>query len=391
MTRQLTAEATARDHTGRIGASRAAAWLGKDPRCTPARAWLEARGELAGDDRPKGLEEAAHWGTVLEDVVAREGYERATGRELQRVNRTLRLKGFPLADRGESKGRPALTCHLDRIAVGLRPRRLIQVKTRDSRVRDNFGTPGTDELPPAELIQAHIEITIADAFYRGGVACEDTAVLFGGNTFELFEVDRDAALGAALVEQLRERWQRHYVEGIEPEPMSEEDCRLLWKRTHHDSVDVDEVSEQVLRRIVAANQALADAKKLKEAANLDLRKILARTEEIHGEVGGDGKPPKRKALAHWRQVWDIDLDALRKGAPAAFEQHRTEFDAAAFAKGDPDAYADVLARFGTVDDKALRKDEPKVWARYKIARKRASLKVTAAAHDLYASSNGTDQ
>ena len=357
------------DHTNRLGASRAAAVLGRDPRCSPVQAWLEIRGFEVERD-PK-LAEPAHWGTVLEDIVATEGYTRTTGRVLVPHEETLRHPDHEW-----------LTCHLDRIVPG-DPIIPYQGKCRSQYLRQDWGEEGTDDIPDPELIQVCTELEIA----RRVLHCEDfedIGVLFGGNSFAWFRVEYHAALARELVERLVEWWRRHIVEGMEPEPMSEADCRALWRKCATLTREAMPEDLDVIRELVEIAEAEDALKKRRDAARLAARKMMGRAEEITAEIRANGKPPKRKALIRWPQTWDVDTAKLMEEQAEAAAKHRTILDVEALAEGDPETFAALLERFGKVDATAFRRAEPKLWARYRVVRDRGQMRLAAAAKEAVA-------
>lgn len=284
---QAKAEAAAHDHTGRIGASRVPAILGFDPYTSPYDAWLEIKGK-ADDDGTR--HEAAHWGTVLEDIVVRQGYEPRTGTKTQRVNRTLRHPDAPF-----------ITCHLDRRVIPTSTKATVQVKCRDRFVRQKWGAPGTDEIPDKEAAQGMVEIEIANATLPGGVVREDFAVLFGGNNFEVYPLHRDPKRGPELIEVLAYWWKVH-VEGDQaPNPTTMSDCKKVWKHSAGDDREMTLEHKDLLARFLAAEDAGKSAEGEKEAVRLDLVKAIG----DHECLVADGKP-----IVSWRMVKAFDREAF---------------------------------------------------------------------------------
>ena len=360
MTRQAAAESAARDHTGRIGASRAAACLGRDPWCSPVQAWLEIRGDAPErEDENNG---PAWWGSALEHVVAKHGYEVQTGRRLARVNRTLHLPGFPAAVNGPNAGAPALTCHLDRRVVG-HPR-IYQGKCRsvwagrDGPVTGSgWGEPGTDDVPEPVLIQVAIEMELADAAFTRGVEAVDIGVLFGGHDFQVYEVDRDPAVGALLVDRLREWFIRHIVEGIAPPPMSEADCKALWRRARLSSRDATDDEIALVRELAAAKAERKAAEEREKALAFRVRRALGEAEELTAQMDVGGVP-KVVPLVRWPQTWDLDERRLAEIAP-------------------PDVDLDAFrTKAGKFSETRFRKAHPKLWSAAKVDKARGDMRLT---------------
>lgn len=288
------------DHRGRLGASRIAAILRKDPRCTEVDAWLEILGMPTVRKRTPELEESAHWGTVFEELVAVHGYERESGNRTE-PGRQFDLADFPPALRGSAfEGRPALIVSLDRIVSPVEESRTIyQGKCRSERVADQWGKPGTDHLPRPELYQVVTEIHVAHS-RLGCVDQSAVGVLFGGNRYCTYRVERNDTAGSGLVEQADQWWRRHILDGVEPKPMDETDCRSLWTTTRSVSVPVTLPAWEAITEVVAADKAIAAARSRREEAAVRLRCCLRdQADTIEGDVARDGRPRRKRNLVRW--------------------------------------------------------------------------------------------
>ena len=180
-----------------IGGSDAAAVCGLSPWKTPHDIFLEKIG-LAPlvDETP-----AMRWGNLLEDAVADE-YATQTGRKVRRA-RVMR----------RHKRHTYMIAHLDRtvdrIAAGdsTGPTRIVEVKTVGKWANlDEWGEPGTDELPDYYLTQAHHNLAVT-----GADVC-DMPILIAGQDFRIYSVKRNEKIIADLVEIERVFWK----ECVEP-------------------------------------------------------------------------------------------------------------------------------------------------------------------------------
>ena len=113
-----------------IGGSDAPVILGVSKWKTPFRLWQEKVGLIAPDDLSDN--ERVHFGTVLEDIVAREFAER-TGKKVRRVN-----------DRIQKKDEPFLVAQIDRRVVG---GGILECKTTDAAMIREWGEEDTDNIP----------------------------------------------------------------------------------------------------------------------------------------------------------------------------------------------------------------------------------------------------
>lgn len=334
-TRAMSEEQTeqpAHDHTNRIGASRAPAILGLDPYCTPYEAWLEIKGE---PKNATALAEAAHWGVVNEANVVTHGYEPRTGKQTQRVNRRLRHPEHSY-----------ITASLDRRVIPASDKRIVQVKTRDRFVRDQWGTPGTDEVPDKEATQVITEIEVANAVFPDGVDVEDVAVLFGGNTFELYHVHREPDNGKRLIEALAHWWHVHIDGDTPPDAVTVDDCRRRWSYTSGDHRDMTQEDKQLLERFLAAEFLGKKAEADKEAAKLALMKNMQNSEALIV----DGKP-----VITWKTQTQFDQDVFLE------------------------RYPEVAAKCIKFDSALARKEYAKLYSGCKTLEKRGAFRVNRSA------------
>lgn len=367
------------DHRGRIGASRAAACLGKDDRCSAVQAWLEIHGRHDPVPRRSDLREPAAWGTHFEDgvVVCPDfGYAARTGYKVRRIAKTLRLPSFP-----------QLTAHLDRIVAPRKdqPGRTVQVKCRDRFVRPRWGVAGTDDIPDAELIQMLVELTIARYALVAGprYLFADAPVLFGGNTLEQFTIEwtgRVPQLAQNIVGELAEWWRVHIEEGTAPAAQTEDDYRRLHRHSTRTVVVVSkgDVAELALRRLLRAKKWHARADKLEEQARFDLKGRLGENEQLAAEVRRNGGPPRVVPVVKWHNEWSLDVPGLlidqADDAKKLRERHRT-INVKAFAEEDPDLFASLCDAYPSVDLDAVRKSKAKAVDRHKVVLSRGQFRV----------------
>lgn len=165
--------------------------------------WLDKRGELDDD-----AGEAARWGQLLEDVVAREWAERH-GARVERVG--------VLANAEHSWMRASL----DRLLVhGMCPDGGfdcgLEVKTRSAFKASDW----TDGVPDDVLAQTTWGLMVA------GLDHMHVAALIGGQRLVSFRVDRNPALEKYLLEAAVPVWQS-VIEGVPPEAHPDSEGVLL--------------------------------------------------------------------------------------------------------------------------------------------------------------------
>lgn len=184
-----------------LGGSDAPILMGVSPWKTAYQLWLEKTGQAEAPDLSEV--ERVQWGIRLEDLVARE-FARQTNLKVRRVNQ-----------RQIHKEKPYLVAQIDRRIVG---GGILECKTADAARKSDWD----DGVPDHYLVQVQHQLMVT------GEDHAYVAVLFGGNTFKIFQVDRDERLIYNLHIILDDFW-KHVQEKVPPEPTSTEEARQMWK------------------------------------------------------------------------------------------------------------------------------------------------------------------
>ena len=173
-----------------IGGSDAAAIFGMSRWKSPIDIWLSKIVEIEEADEQS---EAAYWGTVLEDIVAKEFAER-TGLKVRRRNAMLQHDehDFMIAD-------------IDREIVGQKVG--LECKTASAFKKEEWAD---DEVPMEYLIQCqhYMAVTGYEAWW--------IAVLVGGNTFIYKKIERDEEFIGMLIKAEMDFWNNHVVPNVMP-------------------------------------------------------------------------------------------------------------------------------------------------------------------------------
>jgi len=193
-----------------IGGSDAAAILGYSPWKKPMDVWLDKKGMVPERTDPD-KEFLLDLGQEMEPVIARL-YEKQTGRRIEPVGGLLHHPEHPVL-----LGTP------DRLVVG--EERGVELKT-ENVFSDQFGDPGTDEVPINYLIQCAHYMAIT------GYARWDIAVLHGGARFAIYHLERDLELENMMVAQLLDWWRLHILNNVPPEIDHSEAWRFYLHKKH---------------------------------------------------------------------------------------------------------------------------------------------------------------
>lgn len=274
-----------------IGGSDAAAVLGLSKWSTPLSVWLDKTGQAPD----RGESEPMRWGTLLEPVIRQEYAER--------TGRTVIAPGFLRHPQHEF-----MVANVD----GLSPDddRLIEIKT--ARSADQWGEPGSDQVPEEYLIQVHHYMAVLE------VKVADIAVLIGGSDFRIYTVEADAELQAMMIDAEREFWQS-VRDRIPPAPISYADAQALYGRSARkdSAVVADENVLAAVNHLCGIRSDLARLEAAEEAQKAVIMAAMAEHDTLTDAAG--------KILATWR------LAAAPK-----------RFDAKALAAAHPDIHATFL-------------------------------------------------
>lgn len=273
-----------------LGGSDAAAAIGCNPYKSPYELWLEKTGRFT----PKPAGEAAYWGNVLEDTVAKE-FSKRTGLKVRRDNKTHCHPEHPF-----------MFAHLDRRIVGNNWG--LEVKTASPFLK-GFDEEGTDQIPMQYLAQVHHYIQVCDL---DGM---EIALLKGGQALKFFTVTRDNDFGDMLCRFERFFWEQHVLADVAPAPTCDRD--LAQMPVTGEEV---EVTPQVL-------EALETTKELK--AKIKEFESLLQTEEnkVKFFMGGKSKLVLGDRILatlkkHTRKT--LDAEELKNRFPLIYQNFQKE-------------------------------------------------------------------
>lgn len=171
-----------------IGSSDAPAVCGLSPWATALDVWLDKIGQRPDTEPTPAME----WGLRLESVIAAAYCERNPGTELA-IPRLLRHAEFEW-----------MLCNADRVSD---EGRIVELKTCSAFAADEWGEPGTDQVPEAYLVQVMHQMAV----YRSHgepIDAADIAVLIGGSDFRTYSVPWNEQLAGILLDRERAFWDR---------------------------------------------------------------------------------------------------------------------------------------------------------------------------------------
>lgn len=298
-----------------IGGSDIAAILGLSQWKTAVDVFLDKTGQ---SEDSVGNAEAVRWGTILEDVVARE-YSERTERAVQRVNRILRHPSHEWAIGNIDR---AIVAPGSRVRVAgdggtlLGADGLLEVKTASAYKAGEWGRDGDEDAVPVHY-QAQV------MWYLGitGQPWCDVAALIGGQRMIIRRVHRDDETIAAMLERAHEFWHRHVLTRTPPEPAKAKDVERLFPADNGEALEADE-------ELLVAYNAAREAKARIAQAEADYEAAVERIKLALGERSAltlNGKPlvTWKAAKPTRRTDWKAVAEALH--APAdVIAAHTTE-------------------------------------------------------------------
>lgn len=237
-----------------IGGSDAAAVAGLYRWRSPVGVWLEKTGQVEEDDAG----EAAYWGKVLEDVVAREFSER-TGLKVMRRNAILQHPQYPF-----------MLANIDRYIVDKDSGRgVLECKTANEYLKGEWED---DKIPEAYQIQVQHYLAVT------GLSYGYVAVLVGGNKFRMKRVERDDEVIKHLIKIESDFW-RLVEEQIPPEmDGSDASKELLGKlypeSTPETSIELPASAKALIEEREQWRAVEDDAKTRKQAAENKIKQML---------------------------------------------------------------------------------------------------------------------
>ncbi|MGR6904988.1 YqaJ viral recombinase family nuclease [Lysinibacillus sp. BSL11] len=276
-----------------IGGSDASAILGFNRYKSAFQLYIEKTSELVEESDS----EAAYWGNVLEDVVAKE-FAKRTGKKIRKINRMLRHPNHYF-----------MTANLDRDVVG--EKAFLECKTASEYLKDSWNG---EDVPAAYLcqLQHYLAVTGYEKAY--------IAVLIGGNKFVWKEVARDDEFIELMIQHEKSFWENHVLANVPPAiDGSSSASELLAKMYPQDDGSAIMLDEQSNTLIEAIESIKTEEKQLemqrKEYEN-QLKMMLGESAEGHS----DRFKVTYKTITSSR----LDSKRLKEEQPAIYEKYIKE-------------------------------------------------------------------
>jgi putative phage-type endonuclease len=268
--------------------------LGTNPWKTGYELWLEKTGRA----EPADPGERAHWGTLLEDTVARE-WSRRTGATVRRAGMCADIDA------------PWRMASVDRVVVEPGTRQacaLLEVKTTSARAADLTDEALTDRY--AVQVLWYLGVT--------GLPAANLAVLVGGQQLRMLTLPADPVWYDLACITVDLWWEKHIIGDTPPPVVAADNPRLnLTPAQPVEAVIADTGMEHELDRLRELKHRIkADSD---EAAWIEaqIKATLGPATELRDPAGG--------ILATWREQTGTRLDSkkLKTEQPEVWQQYAT--------------------------------------------------------------------
>jgi putative phage-type endonuclease len=182
----------------------------------PYRTALDVYLDKTSDDISEETNAAMRWGTLLEDVIAKE-YAQVTGYDVEIEPNTIYHPEYSF-----------LAANIDRWADN--KRRILECKTASFLKAKEWGDSGTDQIPESYLIQVAYYAAICD------VPKVDIAVLIGGQDFRIYTYERNRELEDKLIKIACNFWYNQIEKRIPPKCVNTKDTFNLFPQSNYHEI-----------------------------------------------------------------------------------------------------------------------------------------------------------
>lgn len=250
---------------------------------SPLELWAEKRGLV----KPFAGNEFTEWGNRLEPVI-RQKYAEVVGLPVSEAETIICSR--------ESWR----SCTPDGLVgtVGAYERGL-EIKCRGVHRGDEWGVPGTDQVPHDVAVQAHWSMDIT------GLRQWDIATLIGGNRFGLYHLFYDPDIARSLIEIGRRFWQ-HVVDGTEPAvDGSEATTDFLARRfPRNDEVLRTASPEEVewIREILDVRVQIKTLETRESELGNSLRKAIGENAGVQSAIGRATWKAPNGSIVAWKDI-----------------------------------------------------------------------------------------
>ena len=275
-----------------IGGSDVASILGISKWKSALELWLEKTGQAEDLEADN---EAMEWGHIMEPVISNH-FKEVTGKKVVEIHAIMQSLEYPfmLADidglTEDDEGNPAI----------------LEIKTASEFKRSEW----EDDIPYYYQTQVQHYLAVT------GLAKAYVAVLIGGNTFRLYEVDADAELRKMLIAVEADFWSK-VITRTQPEIDGSDAAKEFLDKTYQggikETVALPGEAEAYIEAYITASVEEDNAKAKKQEASNKIKELMGN----HDKASCGGHAISWSPVSSER----LDSKALKAAEPEIYKKY----------------------------------------------------------------------
>jgi putative phage-type endonuclease len=258
--------------------------LGAITGLNPYRTALDVYLDKTSDNITEESSPAMRWGSLLEDVVAKE-YAEVTGYNLEIEPNVLYHPEYKF-----------LGANIDRWADN--KKHVLECKTAGFTRGKEWGEEGTDQIPESYLVQVAYYAAICD------VPKVDIAVLIGGQNFRIHTYNRNKELEDKLIKIACNFWYNHIEKRVPPKCVNTRDTFNLFPQSNYHEILAENNIIEKLEELKAAKEEEVRIADTIEKLKTDIQEFMRDYEVLIDNNGN--------VIATWKNTAPRTLFNLKK-------------------------------------------------------------------------------
>lgn len=253
-----------------IGGSDISAIMGENPYKTAYDLYHKKVAEVVAEQ----MSEPAYWGTILEDVVAKE-YAKRNNCEVVALDCMIRHSQYEFAIANIDRAVGNEVTIKDGVLIA---DKLLEIKTASEYMKDKWGDEQSDQVPTHYNLQCQ--------WYMGitGIETCDLALLLGGNKYRQYTIKFDAELFEMMIAMASDFWHNNVLAKVEPTPTTLANAKAKYKKALPDSTlnlaFDDDSNIAIIDRYIELKDQEKQVKSELEQAQTDLINLIGFNEAL---------------------------------------------------------------------------------------------------------------
>lgn len=289
-----------RERKNYLGGTDLAAIAGLNPYRTALDVYLDK----TSDDIAENTNSAMHWGTLLEDVIAKE-YAQVTGYDVEIEPNTIYHPEYKF-----------LAANIDRWAHDIHPfknemstKHVLECKTAGFNKGKEWGESGTDQIPESYLVQVAYYAAICD------VPKVDIAVLIAGQDFRIYTYNRNKDLEDKIIKIGINFWRNHIEKRIPPKCVNTRDTFNLFPQSNHQEIVAEDNIMEKWEELKLAREEENRIQTTIEKLKVEIQEFM-RDYDVLIDINGN-------VIATWKNTTPrslVDVNKLKEMFKDVYEQ-----------------------------------------------------------------------